>query len=120
MNSYFPIPTRLRTALLVALAALAGHGAMAAESPANKLQNVEVQSLSGKGLQIVLTTSGPAAEPVSFTIDNPARSPATIAKGPPTMSGRRTPSRSIKAPTLFSDGGEINHGLRRTALSISS
>ncbi|MEJ0099093.1 MAG: type IV pilus secretin PilQ [Pseudomonadota bacterium] len=30
-------------------------------------------SRGGKGLQLVLTTSGPAPTPVSFTIDNPAR-----------------------------------------------
>jgi type IV pilus assembly protein PilQ len=74
MNRFIAIPTTLRTALLVALGALACNGAVAAEPPpANQLQSIDVQPLSGQGLQIVLTTSGPATEPVSFTIDNPAR-----------------------------------------------
>jgi type IV pilus assembly protein PilQ len=72
MNRFIAIPTTLRTALLVALGALAGHSALAADSPSNKLQSIEVQP-AGQGLQIVLTTSEAAAEPVSFTIDNPAR-----------------------------------------------
>jgi type IV pilus assembly protein PilQ len=73
MNRFIAIPTMLRTALLATLCALAGHSAMSAESPANTLTNVDVQPLTGNGLQIVLTTSRPAAEPLSFTIDNPAR-----------------------------------------------
>jgi type IV pilus assembly protein PilQ len=73
MNSYFAFLTKPRIALLVALGALAGQGALAAEPPANQLQSVEVQPLSGQGLQIVLTTSKPAAEPISFTIEDPAR-----------------------------------------------
>ncbi len=72
MNRFIAIPTTLRTALLVALGALAGHSALAADSPTNKLQSIEVQP-AGQGIQIVLTTSEAAAEPVSFTIDNPAR-----------------------------------------------
>ena len=32
-----------------------------------------MQPLSGQGVQLVMTTSGPAPEPLSFTIDNPAR-----------------------------------------------
>jgi type IV pilus assembly protein PilQ len=64
----------LRSVLLVAFVALAGTAAVAAESPANKLQSVDVQPTGGgTGLQLVLTTSGAAPEPLSFTIDNPAR-----------------------------------------------
>jgi len=58
--------------LLLALVALSGQAALAADSPANKLQSIDVQPGSN-GLQLVLTTSGPAPQPVSFTIDNPAR-----------------------------------------------
>ncbi|MEO6185336.1 MAG: type IV pilus secretin PilQ [Steroidobacteraceae bacterium] len=74
MNRFIAIPTMLRSALLLALGALASQGALAAESPVNKLQSVDVQPMGGgQGLQVVLTTSGAATEPVSFTIDNPAR-----------------------------------------------
>ncbi|MFO1503376.1 MAG: type IV pilus secretin PilQ [Steroidobacteraceae bacterium] len=76
MNRYMGIPKTLR-ALLVAMlgmasGALAVPAAFAADAPANKLQSVDVQPLAG-GVQLVMTTSGAAPEPLSFTIDNPAR-----------------------------------------------
>ncbi len=73
MNRSIAFPSTLRGLLLLALVALTGPAVLAAESPANKLQSVDVQPSSDQGLQLVLTTSGPAPEPVSFTIDNPAR-----------------------------------------------
>ncbi len=73
MNRSIAFPTTLRSLLLLALVAMTGQAALAAESPANKLQSVDVQPAGGDGLQLVLTTSGPAPEPLSFTIDNPAR-----------------------------------------------
>ena len=38
-----------------------------------KLQAIDVQTLPGQQLQLTMRLSGPAAEPLSFTIDNPAR-----------------------------------------------
>src|SRR6188768_3094743 len=72
MNRSTAFPSTLHSMLLLALVALSGQAALAADSPANKLQSIDVQPGS-KGLQLVLTTSGPAPQPVSFTIDNPAR-----------------------------------------------
>ncbi len=40
---------------------------------ANRLEAVDVQTLPGQQLQLIMRLSGPAAEPLSFTIDNPAR-----------------------------------------------
>jgi type IV pilus assembly protein PilQ len=45
--------------------------ARAADQPA--LQSVDVQPLPGQQLQVTLRLSGPAPQPLSFTIDNPAR-----------------------------------------------
>ena len=77
MNRYLGIPTNLRSLLVAAVYAIAGAvatlPAAAAEAPANKLQSVDVQPLAGKGIQLVLTTSGSAPEPVAFTIEDPAR-----------------------------------------------
>jgi len=50
---------------------LAGTTARAADQPA--LQAIEVQPLAGQQLQLTLRLSGPAPQPLSFTIDNPAR-----------------------------------------------
>ncbi len=71
----------LRSALGLALACLAAalvmQGAQAADAPAsapgNTLQSIDVQTLGGKQVQLTLHLSGPAAEPMSFTIDKPAR-----------------------------------------------
>jgi len=50
---------------------LATAPALAAES--TQLQAIDVQTLPGQQLQLTMRLSGPAAEPLSFTIDNPAR-----------------------------------------------
>jgi type IV pilus assembly protein PilQ len=67
-----PISSALRR-----LAAVCVLGTLAA-SPAfgqgaNKLEAIDVQSLPGQQLQLTMRLSGPAAEPLTFTIDNPAR-----------------------------------------------
>src|SRR3954470_16789944 len=54
-----------------ALGALAGSPALAADE--TKLQAIDVQPLPGQQLQLTMRLSGPATEPLSFTIDNPAR-----------------------------------------------
>jgi type IV pilus assembly protein PilQ len=60
-------------ACLVALCAVSlAHAADPAE-PSNKLQSVDVQTLSGKQVQLTLHLSGPAPTPLSFAIDKPAR-----------------------------------------------
>jgi type IV pilus assembly protein PilQ len=71
MNRSIAIPTTLRGLLLTALVVVAP-GALAAEA-ANTLQAVDVQPLGTQGVQVVLTTSGPAPQPNAFAIENPAR-----------------------------------------------
>jgi type IV pilus assembly protein PilQ len=69
-------------ALAWAAGMLVALGARAADTPAtgtapaaaaNSLQTIDVQTLSGNLLQLTLHLSGPAPEPLSFTIDKPAR-----------------------------------------------
>jgi type IV pilus assembly protein PilQ len=50
---------------------LPGAPALAADQPA--LQAIDVQPLTGQQLQLTMRLSGPASQPLSFTIDNPAR-----------------------------------------------
>jgi len=60
------------TAVLAGVLGLAaGAPARAADQPA--LQAIDVQPLPGQQLQITMRLSGPAPQPLSFTIDNPAR-----------------------------------------------
>ena len=66
----------LRRWSLLALAPLALGFAMpvaSAADAANKLEAVDVQTLPGQQLQVTLRMANPAPQPLSFTIDNPAR-----------------------------------------------
>src|ERR1700683_4753980 len=54
-----------------ALGALWSTAASAADP--EKLQAIDVQTLPGQQLQLTMHLSGPAPQPLSFTIDNPAR-----------------------------------------------
>ncbi|MDH3647708.1 MAG: type IV pilus secretin PilQ [Gammaproteobacteria bacterium] len=47
--------------------------AWSADAPSNMLQDIEIQALPNQQLQLRLRLSGPAPEPLSFTIDRPAR-----------------------------------------------
>jgi type IV pilus assembly protein PilQ len=66
---------KIRTSLIGAMALLA-LGAISftarAEDPL-KLESIDVQTLSGQQVQLKLHMSGPAPEPLPFTIDKPAR-----------------------------------------------
>ncbi len=53
------------------LGMLPGAPALAQDQPS--LQAVDVQPLAGQQLQLTMRLSGPAPQPLSFTIDNPAR-----------------------------------------------
>jgi type IV pilus assembly protein PilQ len=75
MKSHSPIHRILGAAawltMACVLAVLTGRPAFAQSS--NRLEAIDVQTLSGQQLQLTMRLSGPAAEPLSFTIDNPAR-----------------------------------------------
>jgi type IV pilus assembly protein PilQ len=69
--------TTSRSALRAALGCmatllLAASGAHA-QDVTNTLQSIDVQSVAGKQMQLTLHLSGPAHEPITFTIDKPAR-----------------------------------------------
>jgi type IV pilus assembly protein PilQ len=60
--------------LVLALSVLAAGPALAqAGEGANVLQDIQVQSTGGDRVELRLITSGPATQPLAFTIDNPAR-----------------------------------------------
>jgi type IV pilus assembly protein PilQ len=61
------------TSLLVlgVLGTLPSQSAHAADAP--KLESIDVTPLPGQQLQLTMRLSGPAPQPLSFTIDNPAR-----------------------------------------------
>jgi type IV pilus assembly protein PilQ len=59
--------------LLGAAAGLVAAQAPASDAAANQLQSIDVQTLAGKQVQLTLHLSGPAPQPLAFTIDKPAR-----------------------------------------------
>jgi type IV pilus assembly protein PilQ len=59
--------------MLVALSARAADTPAGAAAAPNTLQTINVQTLSGNQLRLTLHLSGPAPEPLTFTIDKPAR-----------------------------------------------
>ena len=70
-------PGAVRRSSRAALAALAGLAAFAAQVALaqvdTRLEKVELQPQPGERLEVRLVLDGPAPQPVTFTIDNPAR-----------------------------------------------
>jgi len=64
---------RTATTFAIVLAAFSGLNFKAQAADPNKLESMEVQTLSGQQVQLKLHLSGPPAEPLPFTIDKPAR-----------------------------------------------
>jgi type IV pilus assembly protein PilQ len=75
MKAYRPthriLSALARLFAVCALGALGSAPALAADP--TQLQAIDVQPLAGQQLQLTMRLSGPATEPLSFTIDNPAR-----------------------------------------------
>jgi type IV pilus assembly protein PilQ len=72
-NARYTSRSALRAALgCMATLLLAASGAQA-QDVTNTLQSIDVQNVAGKQMQLTLHLSGPAPEPISFTIDKPAR-----------------------------------------------
>ncbi len=64
---------RLATHAYSWILAFALVGTASAQEASKQLQDIEVQSLPNQQIELRLVLSGPAEEPLSFTIDNPAR-----------------------------------------------
>ena len=75
------------------VAGLVSKAAFAQGTP-NKLESIEVQNLAGQQMQLTLRHSAPPAEPVAFTIDNPARISLDLANTALALPSRRIDVRS--------------------------
>jgi type IV pilus assembly protein PilQ len=65
-----------------------------AQGTPNKLESIDVQNMSGQQLQLTLRHSAPPAEPVAFTIDNPARISLDLANTALALPSRRVDVRA--------------------------
>jgi type IV pilus assembly protein PilQ len=97
-----------------ALGALWSARADAADATTAKLQAIDVQTLPGQQLQLTMRLSGPAPQPLSFTIDNPAR----ISFDLPNI-GLALPSRRIDVHSAGLDTILAAEGKDRTRLVLN-
>ena len=65
--------TRIASLAGFALFVLAAIGAHAQGAAPNKLQSIDVRTLAGQQVLLTLHLSGPAPQPLAFTVDKPAR-----------------------------------------------
>ncbi len=107
----------MRAAVLsaMALAAMASFSARAAD--AVKLESVDVQTLSGQQVQLKLHMSGPAPEPLPFTIDKPARIAFDLPNTTLALAQRRIDVRSGGVDTVLA--AEAN-GRTRLVVNVDS
>jgi type IV pilus assembly protein PilQ len=83
----------------------------------NKLEAIDVQTLSGQQVQLKLRLSGPAPEPIAFTIDKPARIAFDLPNTTLALSSRRVDVRSGGVDTVLA--AEAN-GRTRLVVNVDS
>ena len=88
------LKNRIASAAGIALIAFAAITARAQTASANKLEAIDVQTLSGQQVQLRLRLSGPAPQPLAFTIDKPARIALDLPDTSIAMPSRRIDVRS--------------------------
>ncbi len=87
--------------LAAALVGLATAPQAHAQAAANKLEAIDVTPLPGQQIQLTMKLSGPAAEPLSFTIDNPARISFDLANTVLALPSRRIDVRAAGLDTIL-------------------
>ena len=88
-----------------------------AETPAVKLEAVDVQTLPGNQVQLKLRLSGPAPQPLPFTIDKPARIAFDLPNTGLALAARRIDVRSGGVDTVLA--AEAN-GRTRLVVNVDS
>jgi type IV pilus assembly protein PilQ len=113
------IRIQIRTAMMGAMAfivlAAISHTARA-DDPV-QLQSIDVQTLSGQQVQLKLHLSGPAPEPLPFTIDKPARIAFDLPNTTLALASRRIDVRSSGVDTVVA--AEAN-GRARLVVNVDS
>ncbi|MHB8472228.1 MAG: type IV pilus secretin PilQ [Gammaproteobacteria bacterium] len=102
------------------LGALLAPGLSAAQSGSdtatNKLQDISYSALPGDRVQVTLTLSGPAPQPLSFTIDNPARIALDL---PATSNALATKTQAINVGMARSVNTAEARGRTRVVLNLT-
>ena len=110
---------QIRTAMIgaMALIALSAPIFKAKAADPTKLEAIDVQTLSGQQVQLKLHMSGPAPEPLPFTIDKPARIAFDLPNTTLALQSRRIDVRSGGVDTVLA--AEAN-GRTRVVVNVES
>ncbi len=108
---------RLATVAYSWLLAIAFASTASAQEASKQLQDIEVQSLPNQQIELRLMLSGPADEPLSFTIDNPARIALDL---PDTSLGLTTRRRDINLGALDTVLTAEANGRTRVVLNLDT
>src|SRR5450755_3682361 len=110
---------KTRTAMIGAmlLVALSAITSLAQAADPVKLEAIDVQTLSGQQVQLKLRMSGPAPEPLPFTIDKPARIAFDLPNTILALTSRRIDVRSGGVDTVLA--AEAN-GRTRLVVNVES
>jgi type IV pilus assembly protein PilQ len=113
------IRIQIRTAMMSAMAVVALAAASFAARAADQitLQSIDVQTLSGNQVQLKLHMSGPAPEPLPFTIDKPARIAFDLPNTTLALANRRVDVRSGGVDTVLA--AEAN-GRARVVVNVDN
>jgi type IV pilus assembly protein PilQ len=108
---------RLTMAAAMAVLACASANFQARAADPVKLESIDVQTLSGQQVQLKLHLSGPAPEPLPFTIDKPARIAFDLLNTTIALPSRRIDVRSGGVDTVLA--AEAN-GRTRLVVNVDS
>jgi type IV pilus assembly protein PilQ len=110
---------KTRTAMIgaMALVALSAISFTARAADPIKLESIDVQTLSGQQVQLKLHMSGPAPEPLPFTIDKPARIAFDLPNTTLALASRRIDVRSGGVDTVLA--AEAN-GRTRVVVNVDA
>jgi type IV pilus assembly protein PilQ len=113
------IRIQIRTVVMSAMSvvALAAASITARAADAVQLTSIDVQTLSGQQVQLKLHMSGPAPEPLPFTIDKPARIAFDLPNTTLALASRRYDVRSGGVDTVLA--AEAN-GRARVVVNVDS
>jgi type IV pilus assembly protein PilQ len=116
----FKIRTATIRATMLGAIALLAMGSISLTARAQdplKLESIDVQTLSGQQVQLKLHLSGPAPEPLPFTIDKPARIAFDLPNTTLALASRRIDVRSGGVDTVLA--AEAN-GRTRVVVNVDS
>jgi type IV pilus assembly protein PilQ len=106
-----------RWALSLAVLALTVPAVHAADAGSNRLQSIDVKPLAGKQMQVTLHMQSAAPQPLSFTIDKPARISLDLADASLALPSRRIDVRANGLDSVLS--AEAN-GRVRVVLNLDA